>query len=420
MSGTFTYTSALPFLIECSEALTPPATPTSLPDLLFLVRDALQHGYHLKPLGNLHASSDLICTDGVPISMRKINHFSYIESTKQVKVGAGSTLHILMEQLHLRNRTLFGLPSYSDVTIGGALGTGVFGGTGIDHPASISDQISAITVVDGRGNIREIKDRHTLRAFKTNLGLLGIIYEVTLITIPQYKLHIQNTQLSDDVLWNGKIFESMVSTDWFQFWWFPSAKKVVLSEGIRVPLQASGNCQTHFIPEAPRGSVQALGTAVEIMQDGHDHFGFYILQALSKLSLFEEVPGRSPIFTENGKTMCNPAIGFSHRMTSNRCNVCAWDHGRDSLRNMQFEVAIPLKEFMNAVKTLRQIFDEYPVEFPLNGVFFKFLRESDSLLGLNSDRDSVSIELVLAPRIDRFRKPMMGLPVEQAVTQALV
>lgn len=351
--------------------------------------------------------------------MRQINHFSYNAATKEVTIGAGSTLSNLLEQLHLEGRTITGFPMFSGITVGGALGCGAHG-SNLRQPGTVSDQVTSLRIVDGRGDIRNISDSLELRAFKAHLGLLGIVYEITLKTLPQFKYHMKHTQVSDDILWNGKIFEYISSSDRFQFWWFPTAKRIILSEGIRVPLNTPGNCRSYIIPESPRSLVAGLQSAAETMQEEHDHLGFHILQIASKLSLVTKVAGRSPIYTEDGKSVCTPAIGYSHRMTSNECFECAWDQGNVSLRVQDFEAEVPLGEFKSALKTLRKIFEEYPVELPLNGVFVRFVKGSDGLLTTNGGRDSANIEWVLAPRADRFGKPMMGTAASHALSQALV
>lgn len=62
--------------------------------------------------------------------------------------------------------------------------TGAHGST-IKYNSSISSQVVKMTVVDGRGNVIEISDPTDLKAFKINLGLLGI-YSSSLFRIYKY------------------------------------------------------------------------------------------------------------------------------------------------------------------------------------------------------------------------------------------
>lgn len=352
--------------------------------------------------------------------MLGINHFRYDSITKLATVGAGTSLGTFLRHLHDRGRTVYGLPSYLDITIGGALGTGAHG-TSIRYPATVSDQIVGIVMVDGLGNIRNITDREALKAFKTHLGLLGIVYEVTFTTQPQYKFHIRNYPQPDNVLWKGEeIMRVAMSNERFQFFWFPTANTVVMSVGNRVPLNTTGNCQTYFVSEGPRSMTEPLSEALERMQEGMDHLGFFTIQSLAKLSLYQKVPGRSPIFTTNGKTFCEPAIGYSHQMLANRCVECPWQHGNASVFEFEFAVIIPLSELQGSLNTMRELLQEYPMELPLTGMLFRFLPPSDGLMAINSDRPSVAIEWVLVPRKERFKNAMLGISVSQAMVQALV
>ncbi len=387
-----------------------------------VIKSALRDGFTVKPLGNLHSATDIICTDGIPLILSNINHFTFDSSTKLVTIGAGATLGYLLENLHKLGRTVSGIPTYSDITIGGAIATGAHG-TNLHSSATLSDDIVSLVLIDGLGNIRNISEPSSLQAFRAHLGLLGVVYEVTLSTIPQYKLQIKNYPQPDNILWKeNEIMRLAGSTDRFQFFWFPTSRQVVLSVGQRVPVTKPGNCQTNFISEGPRFITEPLSKALERMQRDGNHLGFFVVQEIMKLSLFHRTTIRSPIFSlKNSKRLCNPAIGFSHRMSANNCRKCSWSNGVNrSLLEFEMAAIIPLSEFQEAIKTMKNILDEFPVEFPLSGIYFRFLAASDGLLTVNSGRASVAVEWILVPRTDKFRAPMLGLPVCQALLQALV
>ncbi|CAL8139498.1 unnamed protein product [Orchesella dallaii] len=417
-SSGFSYTSYQQG--QTCNAARAPFTPTSLEELQEIVQNAARNNYTLKALGNRHSTTDMICTEGVPIHMDQINHFNYDVTTELARVGAGSTVYNFMEQLHKNGRTIYGLPSYGDVTVGGATGTSGHG-SNLRGAATISDQIVSVIIVDGLGNIRNVTDPETIRAFRVHLGLLGIIYELTIKTVPQFKLHIRNYPVPDRILWSGgELTELIRSNEHFQFWWFPTAREVILSVGNSVPISTPGNCQTYLISESPAGTSLGFATAIETMQEGMDHLGMFLIQGFTKLSLYQQVIGKSPIFTEDGKTLCNTAVGFNHRMVSNRCNECAWNHGNASLLQQDYEIIVPLSELQGALHTLRSIMQEQPVEFPLTGIYFRFLSSSDALMSINSDQESVAIEWMLVPRADRYSDAILGLPSIQAFTQAVI
>lgn len=406
-------------MVICNAAQKP-LKPSSLEELQDIVRHALHYGYTVKPLGRRHSGTDIICTEGLPVSMLRVNHFSYDTNTGYATVGAGAAMGYFLENLHNVGRTIYGIPSYADITVGGAVATGAHG-TSLQDPASPSDQIVAVVVVDGWGNARRITDPETLRAFRASLGLLGIVYELTFSTTPQFKIHIRHYPVSESVLWKeNEIVSLATKNDRFQFFWFPTSKRIVMSVGNRVPMSRNGDCQTYFVSEGALSTTGPLSEAFEAMQEQQNHLGYLAIQSAAKLSMYQRVPGRSPIFTSDGKTVCEPAIGYNHLMSTNRCIECPWNNGNASVFNFEYAAIIPLTELQGALKTMKAILDENPIELPFTGIYVRFLPESDGLMTINSGHASVAIEWLLITRVDRFNKPMLGMPTSQALIQALV
>lgn len=154
-----------------------PVQPTSLQEIRAIVKNAVASNTRVKALGSLHSGTDIICTSGLPVDMSSIRHIKYEKESGVVWVGSGTTLTQLFSFLHDNGRTVEGIPTYADITIGGAIGTGAHGSS-LSSPASLSDIIIGVVVVDGLGKMRNVTDTPTVNAFRTHLGLLGIIYEV--------------------------------------------------------------------------------------------------------------------------------------------------------------------------------------------------------------------------------------------------
>ncbi|CAL8111611.1 unnamed protein product [Orchesella dallaii] len=402
-----------------------PEEPTTIADIQAIIAKAISNQQTVKALGNLHSVTDCFCTTGIPITMKNVKNIFYDPLTELVTVGAGSTLHDLQEFLHNWGRALEDAPSYGDITVGGALGTGAHG-TSLRFPSSLSDQLVSVTIVDGRGIVRNftaVDNIEEFQAFRVHLGLLGIIFQVVFKTIPQYKLQVHNYPMSDDILWKeGEILKLAENNDRFQFWWFPSSKSVVLSVGNRVPANTTGSCKTNFISNMPKANSVALSMTLELMQKTRDRVGFHLIQEYAKLGLYKEVPGRDPMYTdENTGTICAPvAVGYSHRMVTNKCEECFWEQGPYSLLDDDANIALPLDQLQSALETIRRIvIDEYETYFPLNGIYFRFLTSSDAYVAINSGRKSVSIEWITVPRYDKSTIKL-GLPAYQAMGQALI
>lgn len=401
----------------------PPREPRSLSEIQDVVRYATARNLNLKVIGNRHSISDCICTDGIPVNLSHINHFSYNPETKIAIGGAGLEVGDFFEKMHQYGRGISGAPSFAGVTLGGAIAVGSYG-TGLKYPASLSEQIVSITVVDGRGLIIKItSDQEDFKAFRVNLGLLGIVYEVEVATQPQYKLHVRHFPISDDILYNGTDLVKIAREhDTFQFWWFPTSKQIVLGIGSRVPVYQTGNCETRYISDLSWLTSNAFSVAVEAFQAAKDDIGLFHVQSYAKLSLYKDVPGKEPIFVEDdGETPClETAIGFGHRMTSNKCRECAWNRGPRPLTPEVDNIIIPLNKLMPALRTLGEIFTNQLAQFPLNGIYVRFLTAGDAYMAVNGgDKEWVSIEWVTVPRWDRSQ-PRVGVAAYQIMGQVLV
>lgn len=401
----------------------PPREPRNLSEIQDIVRYASARNLNLKVIGNRHSISDCICTDGIPVNLSHITHFSYNPKTKTAIGGAGLEVGDFFEKMHEFGRGISGSPTFAGITLGGAIAIGSYG-TGLRYPSSLSEQIVSMTVVDGRGQILKItKDEEDFKAFRVNLGLLGIVYEVEIATQPQYKLHVRHFPISDKIIYNGTDLVKIAREhDTFQFWWFPTSSQLVLGIGSRVPVHQTGNCETRYIPNISWLTSNAFSVAVEAFQAAKDDIGLFHVQSYAKLGLYKEVPGRDPIFVEeDGETPClETAIGYGHRMISNKCRDCAWDRGPRPLTPEEGNIVIPLNKLMPAMRTLGEIFKNQLVQFPLNGIYFRFLRTGDAYMAVNGGGSEwVSIEWVTVPRWDRSQ-PMVGISAYQIMGQILV
>lgn len=327
------------------------------------------------------------------------------------------------EKLHQYGRAVSAPPDYGGVTVGGALANGAHGTT-IKYPATLSQQIVALTVVDGRGKVRRITENEEIfKAFRVSLGLLGVIYEAEFVTVPQFKLLVRHFPLSDGIIRNGTDIVKMAREyDHFQFWWFPTNRQIVFAVGSRLPVHEPGNCETRMVPDMSWFTVSAMSTAVEIFQATRDDITMFNIQSYVQLALYKNMPGTDPIFVEDdGETPClDETIGYGHRLTNNKCQECAWQWDENLVTNEDIEIAIPLHKLMPALRTLGEIFEKQLVQFPGRGVRVRFLTAGDAYMAMNEGvRDWVAIEWVTAPRWDK-QFPKLGIAAYQAMGQVLV
>jgi hypothetical protein len=186
--------------------------------------------------------------------------------------GAGVTLiEALLFLNNNHNRTLQHVPAYAGMTMGGMLGSGSHGSS-LLHPTLISDQVTSIIIIDLKGSssnaTKEIKNNNDtdFKAFQLNLGLLGIVVEVSLKTVPLFSISVETRLESDSMLFDNTAVTFAKTHNFFQLWWFPSSKDVVVLKGNNQTETVSGNASINLITNQDPSTVSSLNTALERLQ----------------------------------------------------------------------------------------------------------------------------------------------------------
>lgn len=74
---------------------------------------------------------------------------------------------------------------------------------------------------------------------------IGIVFDLTLYTVPLYKTLAHNYPVPDDVLTNGVAANWAKTTDQISLYWFPSFKEVVVANWTIVDSNTPGNAWTN-------------------------------------------------------------------------------------------------------------------------------------------------------------------------------
>ena len=176
----------------------------------------------VRPIGNSHSFSSIGVTDGLLVSLQRLNCILDIDKEKlQVTVGAGIILADLNAQLH---KIGFALPNLGDIdsqSIAGAIATGTHG-TGIGYN-SISSAVIGVRIVTGDGSILDISESQNaefLEASKVSLGAFGIVVSVTLQCVRSFNLElIEFTAGLSEII--SRFEHEELSSDFVEFFWFP-------------------------------------------------------------------------------------------------------------------------------------------------------------------------------------------------------
>lgn len=193
--------------------------PSSIDELQFHINHAISEGHKIRVVGGGYSISDLVCTNGYLLSLRKFNQILSIDKNNSlVHVQAGITMMELNERLAEYGLALSNQAAIDKITLGGALAVAAHG-TG--HTGTLSSFIRKIDLIAPNGKFHSLSLTSDVDAFdaaRVSLGALGIIYAVTLQCEPLYYLE------SVDEVWNIdalilKYRELNEQNDFFSFSW---------------------------------------------------------------------------------------------------------------------------------------------------------------------------------------------------------
>jgi FAD/FMN-containing dehydrogenase len=97
------------------DSLEPPRFPTSHDEVVAIVQEAIRRGVTVKAYGSRHSSTDIICTDGIPVDMHGLHDMS-LDDSYIVTVGAGATVGDLAEFLASHGRGFPIIPAFQNIT----------------------------------------------------------------------------------------------------------------------------------------------------------------------------------------------------------------------------------------------------------------------------------------------------------------
>ena len=191
-----------------------------------VVRRAAERGQTVRPVGSGHAFSALAVTDDVHVDCSAFSGVTGVHARRggrtSVRVRAGTTLDELHTELDARDLALAVPLENGAPTVGGALACGMHGsGVGM---TSLSEQVLAMRIVDGRGRVRDVAP-DDLDAARTSLGALGVIVDVELAVVPAAPVTVTRAprpvdEVLDPALWDAHaVVEAAL---------FPSARTALL------------------------------------------------------------------------------------------------------------------------------------------------------------------------------------------------
>ena len=199
-----------------------------------------------------HSFSDVALTDGVMVRLDRLDRVLAADrSSGLVKVEGGIVLGEFNRRLDVLGRAFENLGDIDRQTLAGSISTGTHG-TGARFP-SVSAQVEGLELVLADGSVREIGggDAEALNAARIGVGALGVIYAVTVRTVPAYTIHrVDRPRPLSETL--ERLDELTSTHDHFEFYVFPHTELALCRESRRTD-------------EVPRPRSRAAVYAQEVM-----------------------------------------------------------------------------------------------------------------------------------------------------------
>ncbi len=204
----------------------------------------------MRAIGSGHSFTEVALTDGILVRFDRLNRILDVDRERNtIKVEAGIVLGELNRRLDDLGLALENLGDIDRQTISGSISTGTHG-TGLGLP-SVSAQVYGFDLVTADGELTTITGGDELEAARIGLGALGLIYSLTLRTVPAFTIdRTDNPKPLAEVLDN--LDELNATNDHFEFYVFPHTRTALCRESRRTD-------------EPPRPRPQALVYAQEVM-----------------------------------------------------------------------------------------------------------------------------------------------------------
>jgi FAD-linked oxidoreductase len=204
---------------SCTPALR--ERPRSVDDVATAVRRAVVAGRTVRVVGAGHSFGDLVCTDGVLMSLDGLSGIQHVDREQGlVRVAAGTQLHDLNPVLEAEGLAFANLGDIDVQSVAGAISTGTHG-TG-RLIGNLATMVESLQLVTADGSVLELTgdDAETLAAARISLGALGVVTAYTLRVVPAFNLRGVDQPLPLAEVLDG-LDDLVDGNDHFEFFWFP-------------------------------------------------------------------------------------------------------------------------------------------------------------------------------------------------------
>jgi len=337
--------------------------PASRDELAEAVATAAGAGRKISVAGSGHSFTEAAMIDGGTL-VRVEALKGVLDADRDsglVKVGGGTVLADLNEELAALGLAMENLGDIDSQTIAGAISTGTHG-TGA-RLRNISAQVEGMELVLADGSVRHLSaatDPELLRAARVGVGALGAIAAVTLRCVPAFTLDRVDTQRPREQVLDSFQTEADAH-DHFELFTFPYSDRALVLERNRTDAPAS-----------PRGRVGTYLNDVVLEN--------WALGALSATG--RRFPNAIPSLARFAARVATGGrtVDRSDRVFANERRV----------RFTEMEYGVPREQGPEAVRRVIEWVraNRYPVFFPIE---MRVAAGDDAMISPSHDRDTAYV-----------------------------
>jgi hypothetical protein len=199
------------------------AQPATEEELIELIK---QHK-HIRLVGSGHSWSNLFETDELLLNLDNYNKVLHLDRTnKTITVQSGIKLWQMNEYLDQQGLALINLGSIERQSIAGAICTGTHG-TGHTFQCLASQVLSFSLILSDGTKWTLQKDTELFNACVINIGVLGVVSQITLQVTDAFRLR-EKTYTSSFKKVIEELDILLENNDHLKIWWLPPSKNVVV------------------------------------------------------------------------------------------------------------------------------------------------------------------------------------------------
>lgn len=357
--------------VECPQ--TPLLTPDSGAQLARVLADAARDGKAVRMAGAGHSFSPLVASDGVIVSLDKLQGVIDVDMrTRVARVHAGTRLYALGAALAERGLAMENLGDINVQSIAGATSTGTHG-TGIRF-GNLATQIAALRFLtaDGREVVASPAENPQLfDGGRIGLGSLGVLTEVSLRLVPAFRLRLERGKMDlEDCLAQA---DALVAANRsFEFYWLPHTESVLTKKWNTT--------------DAPVDSV------------GFGRWVSDVLLENTAFGLLCDIGKAVPSWCPSLSRLCAALISHGEQVDASWSMLSTVR----AVRFNEMEWAVPADRGADALREIKALIAKrsFPLMFPLE---YRWVRGDDIWLSPDFGRDSVHIS------VHQYR----GMPFEE-------